>query len=107
MPKFIARRDFANNLNPPLKIDGKVTHERHIHKGAEFAIGDPAIPFEDLADRAPERSLISQLAAAECIVESSDAKGVAKVKREMEADAKREKTNKELIEGAQKLAGNK
>jgi len=91
MPKFIVKSDFANNFDPPLKVEG-AKHERHIHKGAVIVIGDPKVEFEDMGDRDKDRELCLRLIAAERIVEESDEKAVKKIRREVE-DEKQRDTN--------------
>ena len=106
MPKFFARRDFANNLQPPLEIEGAL-HERHVHEGAVIVIGPPETEFKDLPERSPLRPIIAQLYAAECLIEAGDDKAVARLKKELAADETRKRTDKELEAGAKALAGKK
>lgn len=88
--KLIALRDFRNNTNPRLEIEGAV-HEDHVHMGAVFTVGtDKAgkdIPdFEDLPKA--EKELVQLLKGAEAIGDATDEKVLARVKREVAAREK-------------------
>lgn len=95
--KFIAASDFRKTTDA-IKVKGDVLHELHVHKGAEISIGGDAA-LEDM--KPADVALCSQLNAAGRIVAFDDEKSIAKIKKEIEAQTKRENA------AAEKSAGKK
>lgn len=87
--KLIALRNFRNTQNLDLDEDGKFDpiHESHVHKGAVLSIGGNK-EFKDLSKT--QQSIVFQLNAANCVGNANDKDVVARVKAEVDEDAKAE-----------------
>lgn len=94
--KFIALKDFAK-VGPLIEIEipGQI-HDRHIHKGAIFEIGQGDV----LKKMDPSaKALIAQLVVTSCIGDATDAKLVKAVNDEIEMDAQRAENHARINAG--------
>jgi hypothetical protein len=96
--KLIALRNFRNTHGIDLDGDGKLTqHEKHVHKGATFAIGG-AKEFKDLS-KADQR-IVLELNHAKCVGDATDEKLVKRIAAEVAEDARAEKRARETTAAA-------
>ncbi len=95
--KLIAIRDFSNNV--PDKLDIKdALHDRHVHKGAIFTVGDE-LPFDKLTK--PDQALVALLNYSKCVGDATNKDVVARVQAEIAA----EKKAAEALKGTERSAG--
>jgi len=95
--KLIALKDFANNFG--LEVEDPL-HERHVHAGAIFDIGQGKTLEELRKKEVPAAMLVAQLTVAGCVGDATDEKVVKAVKESVAQDRKREETAKKLQQAA-------